>query len=260
MTKLARRKFMQWMAASTGLLLAACHRDKPIRAAELPKGCVVRPEQTEGPFYFDTQLERADIRTEPATGELKEGIPFVLNIQVSALQSGSCAPLSDAIVDIWHCDANGIYSSVEPGRMQSADTADLKFLRGYQRTNSNGDVSFLTIFPGWYDGRTAHIHFKIRASLSNQSLPDQSTYEFTSQIYFEDAFSQRMYTNGVYIRDREQRVTNRNDGIFIQDGGEQLMVRPVLGDNQYIAHFDITLDFADKQVGKPDGFFMQRRG
>ncbi len=255
MTKLARRKFIQWMLASTGLLLAACHRDKPISAAELPKGCVVRPEQTEGPFYFDTQLERADIRSEPATGEMKEGIPFVLNIQVSALDGLACAPLADAIVDIWHCDANGIYSSVKPGRMQSADTADLKFLRGYQKTNSNGDVSFLTIFPGWYDGRTAHIHFKIRAS-----LPDQSTYEFTSQIYFEDAFSQRMYTNGVYIRDRAQRVTNRNDGIFIQDGGDQLMVHPVLSDNLYIANFDITLDFANKQVGKPDGFFMQRRG
>ncbi|MDP2248526.1 MAG: twin-arginine translocation pathway signal protein [Nitrosomonadales bacterium] len=255
MTKLARRKFIQWMAASTGLLLAACHRDKPIRAAELPKGCVARPEQTEGPFYFDTQLERADIRSEPATGETKEGIPFVLNIQVSALDGLACVPLADAIVDIWHCDANGIYSSVKPDRMQSADTADLKFLRGYQKTNSNGDVSFLTIFPGWYDGRTAHIHFKIRTT-----LPDQSTYEFTSQIYFEDTFSQRMYTNGVYIRDRAQRVTNRNDDIFIQDGGDQLMVHPVLSDNLYIAHFDITLDFADKQVGKPDGFFMQRRG
>lgn len=253
MTKLARRRFMQWMAASAGLFMAACHRDKSISAAELPKGCVVRPEQTEGPFYFDTQLERADIRSEPATGELKEGIPLVLNIQVSALQDGSCAPLQNAIVDIWHCDASGIYSSVKPGRMQAADTSDLKFLRGYQKTNDNGDVSFLTIFPGWYDGRTAHIHFKIRASLL-----DQSTYEFTSQIYFEDAFSQRMYTNGVYIRDRAQRVTNRNDGIFRQDGGEKLMVDPVLNDNLYIAQFDITLDFADKQVGKPDGFFMGR--
>lgn len=255
MTKLARRKFMQWMAASTGLLLAACHRDKPIRAAELPKDCVVRPEQTEGPFYFDTQLERADIRTEPATGELKEGIPFILNIQVSALQSGSCEPLSDAIVDIWHCDANGIYSSVKPSRLQSADTADLKFLRGYQKTNSNGNVSFLTIFPGWYDGRTAHIHFKIRATLA-----DKSTYEFTSQLYFEDAFSQLLYTNGVYIRDIQQTVRNHNDGIFIDDGGEQLMLKPTLSENGYIANFDITLDFADTATGKPDGFFAQRRG
>lgn len=246
---------MQWMAASAGLVLAACHRDKPIRAGELPKGCVVRPEQTEGPFYFDTQLERADIRSEPASGELKEGIPLVLNIQVSALGAGGCAPLPDAIVDIWHCDARGIYSAVKPGRMQPTDTSNLKFLRGYQKTNDNGDVSFLTIFPGWYDGRTTHIHFKIRAT-----LPDQSTYEFTSQIYFDDAFSQLLYTNGVYIRDRLQRVTNRNDGIFKQDGGEQLMVHPGLNDNVYIANFDITLDFADKQVGKPDGFFMQRRG
>lgn len=251
MTKLARRRFMQWMAASTGLFMAACHRDKPISAAELPKGCVVRPEQTEGPFYFDTQLERADIRSEPATGKLKEGIPFVLNMQVSALKDGSCAPLQNVIVDIWHCDASGIYSGVKPSRMQAADTSDLKFLRGYQKTNHNGDVSFLTIFPGWYDGRTAHIHFKIRAS-----LPDQSTYEFTSQIYFDDAFNQLMYTNGVYIRDRAQRVTNRNDGIFNRDGGEQLIVYPVLGKNNYSAQFDITLDFADRATGKPDGFFM----
>jgi protocatechuate 3,4-dioxygenase beta subunit len=251
MTKLARRRFMQWLAASAGLLLAACHREKAISASALPKGCMVRPEQTEGPFFFDIQLERADIRSEPATGELKEGIPLVLNIQVSALQDGSCAPLQNAIVDIWHCDASGIYSGVKPGRMQATDTSNLKFLRGYQKTNDNGDVSFLTIFPGWYDGRTAHIHFKLRAS-----LPDQSTYEFTSQIYFEDTFSQLMYTHGLYIRDIQQTVSNHQDGIFRRESGEQLIVRPVLGENGHIAQFDITLDFSDQVTGKPDGFFM----
>ncbi len=245
---------MQLMAIAGGFLLTACHRDKPLKASTV-SGCVVRPEQTEGPFYFDTQLDRADIRSEPSTGELKAGVPFVLNIHVSALQGGICEALPNAVVDLWHCDASGIYSSVKASRMQPTDTSNLKFLRGYQRTDGRGHVSFLTIFPGWYDGRTAHIHFKIRAT-----LPDQSTYEFTSQIYFEHAFSQLMYTNGVYIRDRLQRVTNRNDGIFINDGGEQLIVRPVLGENGYIANFDITLDFSNEAVGKPDGFFMQRRG
>lgn len=251
----ARRRFMQLMAAAGGFLLTACHRDKPLKASTSVSGCVVRPEQTEGPFYFDTQLDRADIRSEPSTGELKAGVPLVLNLHVSALQGGICEALPNAVVDLWHCDAGGIYSSVKADRMQSIDTSGLKFLRGYQRTDSRGHVSFLTIFPGWYDGRTAHIHFKIRAT-----LPDQSTYEFTSQIYFEHAFSQLMYTNGVYIRDRLQRVTNRNDGIFINDGGEQLIVKPVLGENGYIANFDIALDFSDEAVGKPDGFFMQRRG
>jgi protocatechuate 3,4-dioxygenase beta subunit len=128
----ARRRFIQSMAVAGGALLAACHRDKPVKTGTAAFGCVVRPEQTEGPFYVDTQLDRADIRSEPTTGELKEGIPLVLNIHVSALQAGVCAPLRSALVDLWHCDAHGIYSSVKAGRMQPTDTSGLKFLRGYQ--------------------------------------------------------------------------------------------------------------------------------
>ncbi len=84
-----------------------------------------------------------------------------------------------AIVDIWHCDAAGVYSdATDPG----FNTVGKKFLRGYQVTDANGGVQFTTIYPGWYRGRTVHIHFKVRAKAkSGQS------YEFTSQLYFDDA-------------------------------------------------------------------------
>ena len=214
--------------------------------------CVVKPEQTEGPFYVDTQLDRADIRVEPASGEIKPGIPLVLNINVSALQDGVCTPLPEAVVDIWHCDAGGVYSGVKAGRMQPVDTSALKFLRGYQVTDGAGKASFLTIVPGWYQGRTTHIHFKVRCKGLNRE-----DYEFTSQLYFDDAFSQLIYTHGVYIRDSAQGTTNRNDGIF-RHGGEQLMLRPVPLDSGsgYLASFDIALDLADTQTGRPDDFSL----
>ena len=123
--------------------------------------CVVRPQQTEGPYFVDARLLRADIRSEPSGGPVIEGVPVRLAFQVSRIAGNGCTPLAGAVVDLWQCDAQGRYSDV---RDSMADTRGLKFLRGYQVTEADGAARFVTIYPGWYPGRTVHIHFKIRTA------------------------------------------------------------------------------------------------
>lgn len=110
--------------------------------------CVVRPEQTEGPYYVDERLERSDIRVEPTDGSVKAGVPLALTFRISQIGE-SCAPLAGATVDVWHCDAQGDYSDVTD-RTEGFDTVGQTWLRGYQVTDENGEVTFKTIYPGWY--------------------------------------------------------------------------------------------------------------
>lgn len=115
-------------------------------SAALPD-CVVRPEMTEGPYFVNRQLNRADIRVEPSDGSVKEGIPLTLAFALSQVSNSACTPLAGAMVDVWHCDAAGVYSGV---RDRSFDTTGQKWLRGYLLTDANGLAEFTTIYPGWY--------------------------------------------------------------------------------------------------------------
>lgn len=199
----------------------------------LPK-CIVTPEQTEGPYFVDEKLNRSDIRTDPADGIL-DGIPLQLTLRVSGVEDTGCTPIANAIVDIWHCDALGVYSDVTD---RSFDTVSKKFLRGYQVTDVNGTVQFTTIYPGWYQGRTTHIHFKVRTTAKSEQ-----SHEFTSQLYFDDAVSDRVYAQPPYANKGQGTQTNEQDGIF-QRGGNQLLL--LLTENQqgYAATFDIGLQRA----------------
>lgn len=202
--------------------------------ATLPT-CVVSPEQTEGPYFVDEQLNRSDIRSDTSDGSVKEGVPLQLALSLRDISSNRCTPLTGAIVDIWHCDALGVYSDVrDPG----FSTVGQKFLRGYQVTDANGIVQFSTIYPGWYQGRTVHIHFKVRAdSKSGQS------YEFTSQLYFDDSITDQVHTQKPYASKGQRTLKNDRDGIF-QDGGNQLMLPLAKTDQGYAATFDIGLQMA----------------
>jgi len=194
--------------------------------------CVVTPEMTEGPYFVDEQLNRADIRSDPASGAVKEGAPLDLALRVYQVGSGSCVPLAGAVVDIWHCDAQGVYSDVQD---QGFNTVGEQFLRGYQVTDANGVARFTTIYPGWYQGRTVHIHFKIRSDPS--ASPG---YEFTSQLFFDDSLSDQVYTQAAYAGKGERQTRNANDGIFA-NGGQQLTL-PVTGTaDGYSTIFDIGI-------------------
>lgn len=196
--------------------------------------CVVRPEQTEGPYFVDDKLRRSDIRADPSDGSVRPGVPLRLTFRVSRTDGRTCAPLGGAIVDVWQCDALGVYSGVRDFN-GLFDTRGKQFLRGYQVTDADGIAHFLTVYPGWYPGRTVHIHFKIRADPAGRQ-----GYEFTSQLYFDDAVTDRVHAQAPYASKRLRRMRNAGDGIF-RNGGEQLMLRLVNDVQGYAGTFDIGL-------------------
>ena len=196
-------------------------------------GCVVRPAQTEGPYFVDERLNRSDIRSDPASGVIKPGTPLDLAIEVSRVEKGDCLPVPGAQVDIWHCDALGVYSDVnDPG----FSTVGQKFLRGYQVTDAAGVARFRTIYPGWYEGRTVHIHFKIRT----QPRAARGR-EFTSQVYFDDALSDAVYAKAPYAAKGRRTARNGDDGIF-RSGGSQLLLAPKASGDGYTARFGVALE------------------
>src|SRR4051812_5855964 len=110
-------------------------------------GCVVRPEMTEGPYFVDEKLNRSDIRTDPTDGTTKPGVPLALTFAVGQAGTNACSPLAGATVDVWHCDAQGVYSDVTDSAI-GFNTVGKKFLRGSQVTDARGTATFTTIYPG----------------------------------------------------------------------------------------------------------------
>jgi protocatechuate 3,4-dioxygenase beta subunit len=205
----------------------------PLSAARAAPACVVRPQQTEGPYFVDARLHRSDIRGEPSGGVVVEGVPLRLAFQVSRVTGSTCTPLPGAVIDVWQCDAQGRYSDVRDPR---ADTRGLKFLRGFQVTGADGDARFVTIYPGWYPGRTVHIHFKIRAASAGRGL------EFTSQLYVDDALTDRVHAQAPYAAQGPRRQRNEDDGIF-RNGGRQLMLPLARDGAGYAGTFEVGLSF-----------------
>jgi protocatechuate 3,4-dioxygenase beta subunit len=190
--------------------------------------CVVRPEVTEGPYYVDEDLVRSDIRSDPATGEVREGMPLVLTFNVSQVSNGSCTAFEGATVDIWHCDAAGQYSDVSD---RGFDTKGQKWLRGTQVTDASGKATFTTIYPGWYSGRAVHIHYKV--------YPDE-TKVFTSQLFFDEALSEEVFAQPPYASKGSPDTLNSTDGIY-----QDLMLLTVNKTDQgYASTFDIGVDLS----------------
>jgi protocatechuate 3,4-dioxygenase beta subunit len=236
---LTRREALA-LLGSTGtlLLIGASHSSSTgsSQSGEPGVRCVVRPASTQGPFYVDEKLERSDIRSDPSDGTVRQGALLVLTVSVSSIAHGSCAPLSGAIVDVWHCDADGVYSDAVD-RDQGLDTTGKKFLRGYQVSDEHGVAKFTTIYPGWYPQRTPHIHYKIR-SPSSAKAP----YEFVGQMYFDEGTSDRIYTKPPYAARGKRRVSNLTDRLYNSDGGRESMLTLKPAKNGYTAGFDVALD------------------
>jgi protocatechuate 3,4-dioxygenase beta subunit len=163
--------------------------------------CVLTASLTEGPFFVDEKLNRSDIRSDPGSGAVAAGIPLKLAFNVSRVANSACTPLTSAYLDVWHCDSTGTYSDVSG--------SSRKFLRGYQVTDANGVAAFTTIYPGWYGGRAVHIHFKLRLYAGSSK-----TYEFTSQFFFDDTFTDSVYTQAPYSARGSRNTRNADDGIY----------------------------------------------
>jgi protocatechuate 3,4-dioxygenase beta subunit len=198
----------------------------------LAQSCSVNPSQTQGPYWVDEMLNRSDIRSDPASGILEPGLDLRLAINVSETTAGACAPVSGAWVDVWHCNALGVYSDVA-----AQGTLGQMFLRGYQETDAHGNVRFLTIYPGWYPGRTVHIHFRIRKFSGNQV-----TFNFVSQLYFDQAITNLIHQEQApYSQHGLPNTTNATDGIYAQ-GGSQLLLRLAYNQTHAVASFNAVIN------------------
>jgi protocatechuate 3,4-dioxygenase beta subunit len=192
--------------------------------------CVLTPAQTEGPYFVDEQLERSDVRSDPVSGLVKAGTQLTLALAVMRVDGTRCTPLPRAIVDIWHCDAAGIYSGAEDMRF---DTRGAKFLRGFQVTDNEGRVQFTTIYPGAYPGRAVHFHFKVRAKTAGRDA------EFTSQFYFDDALTDRVHAAAPYAGPA-RRTRNPQDGLY-RRGGRELTLDVIPAGGGYRAAYDVGI-------------------
>src|SRR5262245_16084628 len=162
--------------------------------------CVLTPEQTEGPYYISGEKVRRNIT------EGRPGTPLTLRLTV--VDSRTCKPIKGAAVDIWHCDAAGAYSGFGAGR------ASRTFMRGIQRTNANGVATFKTVYPGWYPGRTVHIHVKVHV---------RGNVVHTGQLYFPDRVTDAAYEKAPYRNRPNRDVRNADDAIFRSAGKRSLL-------------------------------------
>jgi hypothetical protein len=162
--------------------------------------CVLSKEATEGPYWVANHLTRRNIT------DGRTGMPLRLRLKV--LDASTCKPIKGANVELWHADAGGVYSGVQ-GNTKS-------FLRGHQVSDSSGVVIFDTIYPGWYSGRTPHIHIKV---------PVGSGYVYTGQLFFADTISSRIYRTRRYRSHGQADTTNGADSIYAGAGGSHARLR-----------------------------------
>jgi protocatechuate 3,4-dioxygenase beta subunit len=186
-------------AVMAALGLAGLERPRGSDAAAVSR--ILTPEQTEGPYYIAGEKLRRNIT------EGHPGAPLVLRTTV--VDATTCRPIGNAAVDVWHADAAGVYSGFGSG------ASNRTFMRGIQRTNARGLAEFRTVYPGWYQGRTVHIHVKVHVG---------GTVVHTGQLYFSDGLTDKVYLRAPYSS-RPNRTTRNADDMIFRNGGVRSMLK-----------------------------------
>lgn len=232
--KIGRREALALLGATSAALTLGCGGDSPtsptatttttttttgITGTPAGAACAVTPTETIGPYPSLVDLFRSDIR------ESKSGTRLDLTITV-VNTANSCSPLDGVNVEIWQCDASGNYSQYGS---QSGQT----YLRGIQTTNANGQVTFTTVYPGWYQGRATHIHVEVTRGGSSLKV---------TQIAFPESVNNEVYSAGVYASRGSNPTTNTRDGIFADSINSELATVSGNPSNGYTATF--TVGFA----------------
>jgi protocatechuate 3,4-dioxygenase beta subunit len=187
-----------WRAGIAKPALTAEAGSGPAAVASGQVSCVLTPELTEGPFYVSNERVRRNIT------EGRPGAPLLLRLVV--VDASTCRPIRNAAVDVWHCDALGVYSGVQGNRGT--------FMRGVQRTDRNGIARFRTVYPGWYQGRAVHIHVKVHVG---------GRVVHTGQLFFPDATTDAAYRRAPY-RGRGARDTRNPADVIFRNGGRRSML------------------------------------
>lgn len=202
------------------------------------EGCyVLTTETTEGPYYIDADKLRQDVT------EDEEGIPLTLRLKV--IDAETCKPVRNAAVDIWQCSALGIYSGYEdmgngdtvptgppptggpggPGGHQEP-TDDERYLRGTWRTDRHGQVTFRSVFPGWYRGRCVHIHVKVHVDGTWTDAGYEGGHTcHTGQLFFDEESVLLSSVVEPYSTNTAPRTTLDQDGIYPDNGAEGGLLR-----------------------------------
>ena len=209
--KIGRREALGAMGSAAGAALALGCGSSPTSPTDTSSSgttttgstnaaCAVTPSETAGPFPSLGDIFRSDIR------EGKAGTVLTLTVKVVNVNAG-CAAVANANVEVWHCDSVGNYSEYGTQTTQT-------YLRGIQTTNSNGEVTFTTIYPGWYQGRATHIHLEVSTGGVSRK---------TTQIAFPESVNNNVYRSGVYASRGSNPTSNLADGIFADSLSSELV-------------------------------------
>jgi protocatechuate 3,4-dioxygenase beta subunit len=206
--------------ASAFLYACGVEEDKTTRFAASRPDCLLTPEQEEGPFYIDLGRVRRDIV------EGRPGVPLALGLTV--VDADTCRPIGDAAVDVWHCDALGVYSG-EPSEGSTGAT----YLRGIQLTDGDGLAEFTTIYPGQYPGRTTHIHIKVHiGGRRSDGAYSGGHVSHTGQLFTSDRHDAEVFALAPYRRNTTERTPRDRDGVFrYQNGSSSVLALAPAGSN-----------------------------
>lgn len=179
-------------------LISSCKKDEDSGG---DGSCEETPSETKGPFPIKTP---AELVKENITSD-RAGVPVIIEIAIQNTNN-LCNPLAGVLVDVWHCDKDGYYSQYGGTREQAVDYTSVNFLRGRQTTDSNGIVRFISIYPGWYQGRAPHIHVEVLTNSGSSLL--------VTQIAFPESISQVVYSSELYKDHGQADTSNTRDSIF----------------------------------------------
>jgi hypothetical protein len=195
--------------------------DGPAGVASGVVTCVLAPELTEGPYYIAEERNRRNIT---------EGRPgTALRLRLSVVNASTCRPIKGAAVDIWHADAGGVYSGFGSG------SGNRTFMRGIQKTDAAGVAIFDTVYPGWYQGRTVHIHVKVHVG---------GNVVHTGQLFFQDAMTDAVYKRSPYTTRGARDPRNANDSIFVNGGSKSLLAVSGNGSGGYVGRITMGVHTA----------------
>jgi protocatechuate 3,4-dioxygenase beta subunit len=182
--------------------------------AQAAKTCIrLNPEQEEGPFYVDLGKVRSNVT------EGQEGVPLTLRIRV--IDHTKCEPLANAAVDIWQCNASGIYSDEE-----SEDTLGQTYLRGIQFTDADGWAELKSIHPGHYEGRATHVHVRVHIGGKRTKKTFKGGHLcHTGQMFFPEAINDVVYAVSPYSSETATRVPNASDRVYTAQGGKYSLAK-----------------------------------
>ncbi|CAF1347562.1 unnamed protein product [Adineta steineri] len=206
---------IKFITTSILLLLLAITVTNGSKKRSVVSGCTLTPEIEEGPYYYNGSLVRQNIT------ESLNGIPFTLTLNV--IDTNNCSAIVNAAVDIWHCNTVGVYSHFETSTLSTTT-----YLRGIKLTDTNGQAKFITIYPGYYGGRSTHIHVKVRFGGTETS--SGSIYYWgghtshTGQIFFNDSITTLVQNTAYYSSNTASRTLNSVDRVYTQQDGVDSLV------------------------------------